>query len=412
MDIDVACPEERTMTMIPIEYQLKPFILLILIVNLVSLSIIFSKSTENIGSKKEAFYFRGMLVSYMVYALVDLRLLVGDAFYTSLPRLLVLAIISIGFATMSFSCFFWFLHVKSALMVSTPSKGKSKVNLWNILLHIPLFVDLILLFTPLHVLVYVLTDTIAEFKPAIMIILLMDYVYLIAATGISIYNARKAKTKHEKKKYKSQTIFIIFFTISGILIGFLLNLPAIELCVIPIVLKLFVELQDSKIYTDALTKLYNRRRMSEFINEEITSCSKDNPLVIMMLDMDYFKNINDILGHDEGDKALISFSKTLNKVLVQKNAVAARWGGDEFVVAGKDRTLLEGFGETLVDSLERETYLGYIPPFSIGTYLCTNPDMTSEEALAKADEALYKDKEEHHQKDSKFVNKLMELKRR
>lgn len=95
-----------------------------------------------------------------------------------------------------------------------------------------------------------------------MVLLLMDYMYLISATVISLYNRKKAKTRQEKKKYGSQAIFIIFFTISGYLIGFLLNLPAIELCVLPVVLKLFVELQDSQIYTDALTRLCTRTRRS------------------------------------------------------------------------------------------------------------------------------------------------------
>ena len=273
-------------------------------------------------------------------------------------------------------------------------------------------IDLIIMYTPLHVLVYELTDEIAVFKPTMPIILVPDYLYLIVATAISIYKRSKAITRPEKKKYGSQIIFILFFTISGLLIAFLMNLPAIELCIIPVVLKLFVELQDSQINTDALTKLYNRRRMTEFITEEIATCSEENPLNIIMVDLDYFKSITDILGHDTGDKALICFSKALRDIVMARDAVAARWGGDEFVVAGKDKELPEKFTELLSAELNNNTDLPFVPRFSSGLYSCTSSGMPCDEAMVQADSALYKDKEEHHKIQNDFINKLNAIKKK
>ena len=398
------------MAIIPIEYQLKPFILLILFVNLVSLSIIYNKTNENIANKREVIAFKGMLVSFMVYSLVDLRLLIGDAFYTAFHPLFVRFVVSVGFATMSFACFFWFLHVYASLHPSSKAWRMRIFDIWSVLIHLPLMIVLVLLFTPLYIYVYELTDTVAVFKPLLLLILFMDYIYLIAATVISIHKRRHAKTKPEKKKYSSQIIFILFFTVSGYLIGFLLNLPAIELLVIPVVLKLFVELQDSQIYTDALTKLYNRRRMTEFINEELMTCSEENPLTIIMIDLDYFKSINDILGHDEGDKALVTFAKAMRTLLIPRNAVAARWGGDEFVVAGKEPDIAENFRELLLSSLEEVNTLPYMPQFSAGSYRCTSPQTSYEKALAKADENLYIDKEERHKNSNEFINQLYTIK--
>ncbi|MBR6476283.1 MAG: hypothetical protein IKS98_12680, partial [Lachnospiraceae bacterium] len=99
------------MEFFPIEAQIKPFIFLVLLVSFWSLNILYSKTNENIGNKREVIAFKGMLISYMVYCGVDLRLLIGDPFYTILPRPIVLFIVSSGFVTMTFSCFFWFLHV-------------------------------------------------------------------------------------------------------------------------------------------------------------------------------------------------------------------------------------------------------------------------------------------------------------
>ncbi len=404
--------EEKTVMMkvMPIEAQIKPFIFLILLISLLSLNIIYSKANENIGNKREIRCFKGMLISFMIYCLVDLRLLIGERFYSIFPKLFVLFVVSIGFAAMSCACFFWFLYVYSDLHIAQKSSLKNKINIWGIIIHIPVLIDLFILFTPMYVFVYEIKDGVAYFKPLINLILIIDYIYLIAATGISIFNKKRAKTKSEKKKYNSQILFILFFTVSGFLIGFLMNLPAIELCVIPVVLKIFVELQDSQIYTDALTKLYNRRRMTEFINDGISTCSKEDPLTIIMIDMDYFKSINDILGHDEGDKALIYFSKSLGHMLLNKSAVAARWGGDEFVVCGKEKELSEKFRQWLQEELETNNELSYVPQFSSGFYKCTSPNKTSEQVLVYADAALYKDKEERHKIPNNFVSKLIAIK--
>lgn len=400
------------MSMIPIEWQIKPFIVLILAVCMISLNIIYSKTNENIGNKREVVAFKWMLISYMVYCMEDIRLLIGDPFYTLFPKPITLFIVSIGFFSMSCSCYFWFMHVSANLHLSSREPRIAGIGIWAILTRVPLIIILLLLFTPLHVFVYELIDSMIEFKPMLLFVMLLDYVYLIAATAISIHYRRRAKTRHEKRKYSSQIIFILAFTLEGFLIGFLLNLPAIELCVIPVVLKIFVELQDSQIYTDALTKLFNRKRMTEFLNEEIATCSQENPLCVIMIDMDYFKSINDILGHDEGDKALMVFSEALREVLKGKNGFAARWGGDEFVVAGKDSALSDDFRERMQKALGKTNYLGFEPPFSLGIYSCTSSDMTCEQVMEKADADLYADKELRHSKYAgAFVRQLEDFKR-
>lgn len=395
---------------VQLESQIKPFILLILAVCLISLNIIFAKTNESIGSKREVMSFRGMLVSFMIYALVDIRLLIGDGFYTMFPRPIVHFIVAVGFGVMSLACYFWFLHVSSNIHPKIKNKKVKTLRLWDIFALIPMAIVVLLLFTPLHVFVYEIVDGMVVFYPMLSFILFLDYVYLIIATVISIRNMRRAKNRLEKKKYRSQILFIVFFTISGILIGFLINLPAIELCVIPVVIKLFVELQDSQIYTDALTKLNNRRRLKEYIHNELQSCSEDNPLTVIMVDLDYFKSINDILGHDEGDRALIAFSHALKDTFKGNNAVIARWGGDEFIVAGKDKNLATDLRERLEDSLKKKSGLDYPVSFSLGIFNCVSPDMTGEQILVEADALLYKDKEVQHKKGIDYNEQLKAVK--
>lgn len=91
------------MTSVSLEAQIIPFIIFILIISFWSLTIIYAKTNESIGSKKEVKAFKGMLLSFMVYTLEDIRLIFGNDFYSMLPYLLVCLIISIGIASMSFA---------------------------------------------------------------------------------------------------------------------------------------------------------------------------------------------------------------------------------------------------------------------------------------------------------------------
>ena len=125
---------------------------------------------------------------------------------------------------------------------------------------------------------------------------------------------------------------------------------------------------------------------------------------------DYFKSINDILGHDEGDKALIGFSYALKDAFKGNNAVISRWGGDEFIVAGKDSNLTNDLRSRLENALERKSGLAYPVSFSLGIYNCTSPEMTSEKILVEADAQLYKDKENQHRKGADFGEKLRTIK--
>lgn len=84
--------------------------------------------------------------------------------------------------------------------------------------------------------------------------------------------------------------------------------------------------------TDVLTGLYNRRHIMSKIDEEAVRYERsDRDFSIVLLDIDFFKNINDIYGHDCGDFILVKVTKILKK-LIRKQDVLARWGGEEFLI--------------------------------------------------------------------------------
>ena len=84
--------------------------------------------------------------------------------------------------------------------------------------------------------------------------------------------------------------------------------------------------------TDALTGLYNRYKFSElFLSEYKLMIQKNSNMSLLMLDIDFFKKINDTYGHDVGDRVLKEISNTMLQTLRNTDTVG-RWGGEEFVI--------------------------------------------------------------------------------
>lgn len=84
-------------------------------------------------------------------------------------------------------------------------------------------------------------------------------------------------------------------------------------------------------YTDYLTDLPNRVSFSEKLDQITATLRKDEIVAIMYIDLDNFKNINDVLGHSYGDELLIDVTDRVKQVL-DENDYFARFGGDEFII--------------------------------------------------------------------------------
>jgi len=106
-------------------------------------------------------------------------------------------------------------------------------------------------------------------------------------------------------------------------------------------LKRFFELkkliQDAN--TDPLIGIINRRRGSKYIAEEIDHINASNyKSSLIMYDIDDFKQINDVHGHDVGDYILKEISNVVEKE-IRKNDISIRWGGEEFIIICPDTNL-------------------------------------------------------------------------
>jgi len=146
---------------------------------------------------------------------------------------------------------------------------------------------------------------------------------------------------------------------------------------------------------DPLTGVLNRKGLTEAITREVSRARRKNsPLCIALIDVDNFKNINDVYGHGIGDEALCHLTRTVTEALRPQDVVA-RYGGEEFIILLPD-TPLEAANAILV-RLQRElTQRIFCAPdsnpllitFSAGVaLLCL--DEAPETAISRADEAMY-----------------------
>ncbi len=144
---------------------------------------------------------------------------------------------------------------------------------------------------------------------------------------------------------------------------------------------------------DPLTKLFNRKAFVDELNSSY-EIAYEKDASFFLLDIDYFKQINDSYGHMAGDEALRLVAKHLMALSEDENGFAGRWGGDEFVgVLYKDSDSTKSILETLCKNINEDISEQSSPmTVSIGFTNMTS-SMTIEELYKNADKALYESKE-------------------
>ncbi|MBP3909878.1 MAG: GGDEF domain-containing protein [Turicibacter sp.] len=151
--------------------------------------------------------------------------------------------------------------------------------------------------------------------------------------------------------------------------------------------------------TDELTKVYNRRYFETQLAKEIMySRFYETNLAVMIIDIDYFKQINDLHGHLVGDEVLKQFVEVIKSDLRQGIDWMSRYGGEEFVVVLKnvDFSHANKVAERIRQSVERHLFkIGADVQrltCSIGLSMCQAGNLKQTELLQQADQKLYEAK--------------------
>jgi len=166
---------------------------------------------------------------------------------------------------------------------------------------------------------------------------------------------------------------------------------------------------------DGMTGLYNRRFLEEFIDTVMSQAKRGKETYsVLMLDVDWFKMVNDTYGHDIGDKVIVEIGKVL-KENIRAADLAIRYGGEEFVLllhnADEDGTLKvanavhSAFGNLVFDVGNGETMQ---KTMSIGIAKFPTDGDTIWKCIKFADTALYVAKTTGRNKIVEYIKEMSE----
>jgi len=147
---------------------------------------------------------------------------------------------------------------------------------------------------------------------------------------------------------------------------------------------------------DSLTDLPNRNLLLDRLEQAIFRKKRFNDMnfSVVYVDLDRFKNINDVYGHSQGDKVLIQIGRILKESVREVDTVS-RFGGDEFILILEgplDLLDAKGFAERIQENLNKPIKLGdheLIITASIGVVLSSRESNTAEDLIRNADIAMY-----------------------
>ncbi len=170
----------------------------------------------------------------------------------------------------------------------------------------------------------------------------------------------------------------------------------------PAVVGNFVDLTEERIlqlaYNDTLTGLPNRKLVFDRLGQAIIFAKRrQQKLAVLFLDLDSFKEVNDTLGHNVGDKLLVEVAKGLKEVVQRESDTVARIGGDEFVILLTDvsdnsnveiviRKIFKKFSKPLfIEQSPQELKVN----MSIGVSIFPDHGKDSDTLISNADTAMY-----------------------
>ncbi|NOQ31971.1 MAG: diguanylate cyclase [Helicobacteraceae bacterium] len=236
----------------------------------------------------------------------------------------------------------------------------------------------------------------------------MHYVTIATQLGATVVAATLLAS--QKKLFIYTVIFLmtpltIYFLLLGTAYGYLLAFFSVVLCLVLLYAAKntndYIVKSSYQAYHDHLTNLGNRRYFLEVLESSVKQNS-DKYSYLVLLDLDYFKTINDTLGHDVGDKLLQEVAIRLKMIADKYNHKVARLGGDEFCVLSSTfidkeecTNNAQMFSKELLQEIKNNYFIEnnhlYISA-SVGVSLLNAVKIEASQLLKEADMAMYEAK--------------------
>lgn len=225
---------------------------------------------------------------------------------------------------------------------------------------------------------------------------LIAYGYIAFTAGKALYIATHTRSYPRRMEYRTLAAYLIPSFLLGIAQIFTFRMPLMCVGNTLGALVAFINFQDQMISVDPLTKLNNRNHMMHVLSHGIGCYDEKESasLYLVIMDVDYFKHINDHYGHVEGDAALVRVANALRTACRSPDCSLFRYGGDEFILLCRARKneripmLCERIHETL-HRLNEQANAPYHLSLSIGTAPYSSRYKNVQQWIEAADRALY-----------------------
>lgn len=289
--------------------------------------------------------------------------------------------------------FFWFSYVYNQINENNLSARQKKLLKLSV---IPmLVVCLIILGSPWNHMIFYINPLDHTYHRGVLHLIqfFCGFGYMLAASVLAYKRSLEVQLMEQKKEYRF-LCFVVFLPFIG---GILQMLNYYFVFLWPFtagaIFLMYTDLQKHQISVDPLTSLNNRGNLERYLQQKITN--RDNGWYMIMIDVDYFKTINDKFGHMAGDRVLQILANSLKAVFGSTDAFISRYGGDEFMIIAEavSTEALDGEIKRCRDEfdkqLKEENDL-YNVEISVGYAQYIDADKTPvQEMLKKADARMY-----------------------
>lgn len=222
--------------------------------------VIYSKLDINIGTEYEVKRLKSLIWSYIVVLVTDIFWAITEAGVIIPPKLLNAAFNGVSISAVALGCYYWYDYIMNRLhyhftkvkriAAAIPGMAVIALNMMSI------FTGWVFQIDENHHYVY---------GPLFFLQAIVTYGYLLTATVCSFIKARRIHSKLERREYVVYGLYMLPPLVSGLIEDFFPGAPILCMCMFIAILIVFITIQDSQIFNDALTGLSNRRKLEIFL---------------------------------------------------------------------------------------------------------------------------------------------------
>ncbi len=357
----------------------------------VIMQVMAGKMNSNVGSIEEINVFRKLEGSAVTVMAMQAIWMLGTMNSTKFPRWINWIVNGGDLLATALVIYFWFRLVFIKVMRALGIKSR---RMRYIIHLIPLVVQISLIVTSVWSHGVFFINAANDYERGCLYGIHVAICFLYYVMSVAFLIRMRIASNRRKKEVHRLLFLTICPVIGGMLQVFVSSAPFTIITFTASTLFFFINMQEERITTDALTGLSNRSRLSEVLAAKIRNAD-DQPFVLFLADIDHFKRINDTFGHLAGDIALVKVADAFKNVATRYGSITIfRYGGDEFVMTIDQRENVdpEAFIKEVQDEITKQVEKAQIEfKVTLTMGYCEANDNTAgiDDVISEADKWLY-----------------------